>query len=179
MTHAVITLYQDVPDGELDELVRLLDDAGLDAEVGPAQARMGSLRDTALQMVIQGPIDVIIAALTTAAGKRAWRFVTGLVDRHRGRPPAGLPGRDGDGDGPAGREVIAVIVDQDGAVRIELSRPDLREAALESLPARLGGRPADRHPDRQPDRHLDQPGVVVRWDGATGTWQVSVAAREG
>jgi hypothetical protein len=167
MTHAMITLYRDIPDDELDELVSLLDDAGLDAEVGPPQVRMGPVSDSVLQMVIEAPIDALIAALTLDAGKRAWRFVTGVLRRDRGDRPKGAGGQHGEDRVDDDQEIVVVIVDPRNKDRIELSRN-----ALDALDALEEAASLPEHPDlfgRPPE---DRPAVLVSWDDDAKRWRV-------
>jgi hypothetical protein len=158
MSHAVITLYDDIPDDEIDEFVSLLDDAGLDAEVGPPQVRMGPTADAVLQMIIQAPIDVLTGALATIAGERAWRYITGILDRRRDARRSGVGERDDRGEESDGHQIVVIIVDSKSEDRIELSRNALHEASLPDLAAHFH-KPAE-----------DRSAVLVRWDDNTKTW---------
>lgn len=147
-THVAITVPDGLLDDELDALVELLDETGLDAEIGPADVRMGNVLDTVTTAVITTPIAVLMTALTTAAGKRFWDLLTESLGRARKR------------DGATGEDAVAlVIVDPETGVRAEVTWDALREAMLQDL---LG-------PLESPSG--EQAVVVVRWNGRTGRWE--------
>lgn len=147
MTSAVITLYRDLPDEDVNTLIALLDEAGIDAEVGPPDIRMGSLLEATTQMLVQASLEGLSGVLMTAAGVRLWKGLRGLFDR------------DGEEETSDRDEVVAVIIDPQTGDRVELTRGALHQSSLPELLDLVNGRPGERAP------------LVVVWDEATQTWR--------
>ncbi|TMQ91209.1 hypothetical protein ETD83_31980 [Actinomadura soli] len=148
MTPAVITLYRDLPGKDVDELLSLLDEAGIDAEVGPPHVRMGGAVEATVQILVQVSLENLGGILITAAGARLWKALRGLFDRDD---------EEGTGDRD---EIVAVIVDPATGDRVELTRGALRQSSLPDLLDLVNGRPGDRPP------------LVIVWNETSGTWHI-------
>jgi hypothetical protein len=152
----------DLPaDGDVDELIRVMDEAGLDAIVGPVPGRMGLVPDLPA-LIVETPFSVLATFLVTVAGQRAWRILTRIAGRwgsgphDTGSEAAGDTGQlPADDAGP----VAVVIHDTERRIRLDLTLNDLADPALQQQLTRLGTLAG--HPTQ----------VVLRWDGPEG-WRV-------
>ncbi|XRQ08855.1 hypothetical protein ACN3XK_72290 [Actinomadura welshii] len=149
MTSAVITLYRDLPDEDVDRLLALLDEARIDAEVGPPDIRMGTLLEATTQMLAQASLEGLSGVLMTAAGVRLWKGLRGLFDRDS---------EEGNDDR---HEVVAVIIDPQTGNQLELTRAALRQYSLSEL-SDLISLVNERSDERAP--------LVIIWDEAAQTW---------
>jgi hypothetical protein len=138
----------DVPDDDIDELARVLDEAGLDAVVGPYPDRMGLVADLP-GLLIEAPLDVAAAFVVTLAGQHAWRLLTRIARRRRD------PARPTGGTDPA----PVAIQDTDRRIRLDLTLDDLADPQVREQLASL-------RPLAETSTEL-----VLRWD-ASGGWRI-------
>ncbi|MFI0484422.1 hypothetical protein [Actinomadura sp. 9N215] len=146
MTPAVITLYRDLPDKDVDELLSLLDDAEIDAEIGPPHVRMGTLAEATTQMLLQISLENLSAVMITAAGMRLWKGLRTLFDRD---------------DEESQNEALIVIIDPQTGHRIELTHSALHHSSLSELLDLIN----EQHP-REP------PPLIATWDETSSTWHI-------
>jgi hypothetical protein len=144
-----IYVNDNVPDDDIDELVQLLDEAGLDAVVGPNPGRMGLLSDLPA-LIVEAPLGVLASLAVTATGQRVWRVLNRIANRGRRQPEA---------TDEAG-QVAVTLHDTQNRVRLDLTLDDLADSRVQKQLAQLGtfsGNSAQ---------------IVLRWDGVSGAWRV-------
>jgi hypothetical protein len=145
--HLTIEYPADLAATEVDEIVTLVDRAGLDAEVRPAEVRRGGTGVEPWQVLLVVSFSSFLNAFVQDAGKDAWKAVVWVARRVARRRPAERSPGDG--------ELIVDVRDR----RLSLAFGDdaLEDPrAFTRIPQLLQSRP--------------EPGSSFRWDGDLGRW---------
>ena len=152
-----ITVFGEISEGDLDELVASLDEVGLDAVIEPAPSRMGLSGLDLVELAIEIPLETLGAVLLTTAGRRIWEALAAVVRRLLMREPVRRE--------PVGRkeEVVVTVHDVHTRLRIDLTLQDLGDDRLLGVLARLGEVARKEGP------------VPLRWNPETGGLSVDSA----
>jgi hypothetical protein len=145
--HLTIVYPADLAATEVDEIVTLVDQAGLDAEVRPAEVRRGGTGMEPWQVLVVMSSSSFLNAFVQDAGKDAWKAVVTVVRRVARRRPGERPPGDGE-----------LVVDvQDRRLAFAFGDDALGDPrAFTCIPQLLESGP--------------EPGSSFRWDRDLGRW---------
>lgn len=143
-----VTTGPAVLDGDIDEIVSAIDEAGVDAIVEPFPQRMG-LPVEPLALAIEIPLGVLGTFILGAAGRKVRNAITKVVDRRR------LASHDLD-------RVVMTIYDPERRVRIDVTPKALADERLWVAISQLTG-----VPDGGP--------VSLRWDRSSASLRIESA----
>lgn len=156
-----ITIGDDCRAEEVDELARLLDEAGLDAVVEPAPRRMGVPGVDLVVLAVEIPLQLLGTLLLTTIGQRIWQAIGAFVRRRRAGRAAAEPVTAG--SPAAGPDVVVTVHDPRRRIRLDLTLQDLADDQLLAELARLGEVATTPGP------------LTMVWDATTAGWRTKPA----